>query len=637
MKQFIFAKATIIAAPICLNALISFAQLQKQVTQNKVPVVNRPNPTVPTNTNRKDDSYVRPKPEMQKSVYQPTTFNYTSSYNDGSLVKRKITVMESKQFTTPLNNTTKAIEVAKPKVLGVNKNDIKENGRIKHCVTKTETISANNIQQFGTVFASSNMLSAIYPGAMYHYDDFYKGIFNRSINDGRNPMTITSNNPNLNGRSYEPVGNPNISTLHDAVRKIFSRHPGYGGAIGYDGFSYNVYCVESAAEMDFALNAGGHYMMVSASNSFSSKNREYHRYLVIDGVKNMFTLTATQGTPDINSANLKNMVPLPQGTGLLKDPSKLSTDLVYINSVTYGARVIAVAEIDTYSKEIADKFSAGAEFLVAGGSADISAALKDYSSSMRITYYSVGGDASSATTAYSFSELQNNIRNLFSNTDFNNARPISYSLANINNDPISSNISTDQNTATSCYFDGDWDVTASISNITRANQSEASDLEIYGQVWAQCFDANGKEIFPSGTTDRMFDVLPDQHLNNSDFINFNVGFKPNNRCHFIIPSGVAVGAKIIVYYWFMDKDVAPNGDDILTRIGGNGEKRKYKNGLIYDAREFKVGQDFTVTNQNVVLTDANSTPDQFVDRDGESGIKVRTEITGKIYVLPLKN
>lgn len=546
------------------------------------------------------------------SASKPAVFSYQLKYNDGSSMKRTFSVLGN--IAVKKNGTAKANALnARVQVLNQNTSDQKTAGGIKHCVSKTASLSAANIEQFGTVFASSDMLSNIYPGALYHMDDYYRGNFN-AINEGRNGMTITSDNPNLNGPAFVNVGNPGSATLREAVRKLFSRQPGYGGAIGYNGFAYNIYKVESAAEMDFAVNAGGHYLMVAASNSFASSEREFHKYLVIDGIKNMFTLMATPGITNTGETSGTMQARALQGQGLLADPSRLTNDLVYINKVSYGARVLAVVELNTSSKALADKFSGGAEFLVGGGSMALSAAMKEYKMNMKISYYSVGGDAAYATTVNSFEEMESNIRNLFSNTDFNNARPISYSLANINGDQVSLNTATDQFTTQSCSFDSDTRVDININAVELIDR-DATDVEFYGQVWAEIIDNKGRLIAPLDGRDRLFDVKQDQHLNLPDFklgASGTPSYTPNSTVSFIVPREDYPGARLVIYYWMMEYDNI-GGDDFLSMR--DGRTRKYKrNNMDYYTSEY----------QFIGGEQAQDFQGAFVDRDGQSGIWIKT-------------
>jgi hypothetical protein len=288
-----------------------------------------------------------------------------TSSADNSVLKQTYHVYES-MLTKPLNPTAGNTDKAKPKILSENADDPqRDKDCILYCTTKTQTISAANLSEFGTVFSKTEMLANLYPGAMYHIDDFYNGNFN-PIKLERNGMTLTTSVHNLeNGASYVNVGNPNYANLSNGVANLFKRHSNNEGEIGYEGFYYNMYSVESLAEVDFALNAGGHYLMVSASNSFSSQDKKFHKYLLIDGYKKMFSITATTGlntTRNGNSSSMNSMELMLQGDGLLKDPSQLTKDMVFIDRVTYGARVIALVDLDISDKTVADKFSGGAEW-----------------------------------------------------------------------------------------------------------------------------------------------------------------------------------------------------------------------------------------------------------------------------------
>ena len=196
------------------------------------------------------------------------------------------------------------------------------------------------------------------------------------------------------------------------------------------------------------------------------------------------------------------------------------------------------------------------------------------------------------------------------NLNYQTAQPIKYQLKGISNEVILSRSATDNYTSQSCTLDRDLQITAKITGIKNIKPDE-SDTEIYGQVWAQVIDRNGRDIPPVQGKDRLFDLKDFQHLN-SDML--RTGFyAPPIEAKFIVPKDQITGAKVIVYYVFLDDDVDPNPDDDLTLAHGTTRKW-FKNNITYYVHEFDASQ-------------GGIKVGQFMDHDGDSGIEVRTTVS----------
>ncbi len=540
--------------------------------------------------------------QMEKApVLGATVFKKEKRLPDNSVITQTFTV-SSPIASIPLNNNASGnVSTAKPiRNVAINPPVRTAYGK-ETCQTENTRISASNLSDLSVDFSYSQQVANIYPGALYKFDDYYSGSWN-AINYGRNPITLVASVKNNNGSPVQVVNDPGFANITGGISQLFGRFTRNPAEIAQEGFRFNVYEVESQAEMAFRIGASGHYFGISASNMFSSSSREKHKYLLIDATKEMFSIS----------------VQAPQN-GLMVDPNATTSDMMYISNVTYGARVLACVELDAYDKEIADKFSAGANYLVAAGQAEVEAYLKEMGTSMKISFYAVGGNAKDATLAYSFDGVKQLCNNIIAGLNYQTSQPIKYQFKNRNNEVVHSSSATDNFLSQSCTLERDMKVTASIDKIELLDISE-TDAEIYGQVWVQVFDNRGREILPDYNKDRLLDIKDNQHLNRQSF--WGGGYKPGINATFTIPKEVYPGSKMVVYYWMMDDDDSPNDDDFLGMR--NAIQRKYnRNNLDYYVHEFypKVGE------KGKLLTG------EFVDRDGESGIKIGTMIN--MYPIPL--
>ena len=614
LKKSFKMKNVIILIAICMY---TFTTIQAQDTIKRAtgrPVVMSPNTTtvkptatVPIATTKPPTT--TPKSESAQRIVPMTgtaVFNKQKTMPDGSVIKQNYTVstMLAKNL---VNNGGDNVMNAKPikNVISTSTPNRTPYGQ-ENCQTIQTRITASNLSELNVDFSAAQQAANIYPGALYKFDDFYSGNWN-TINYGRNPITLVSS-VNTSDPT-QVVNDPSFANIKNSIAKIFTGFPVDANKIRQEGLLFKVYEVENQAELAFKIGGAGHYMGISASNMFSSANKEKHKYLLIDATKEMFTINVQ-----------------PPQNGIMVDPNATTADMMYINSVTYGARVLACVELDTYDKEVADKVAGGLDWGFVGGQASLETKLRELKTTMRISFYAVGGRSIDAKLAYSFEDVKILCNDIISNLNYQTSQPIKYQFKNRNNEVVKSSSATDNFITQSCTLDRDMKVTASITGINPINQNE-TDIEIYGQAWAQVFDKNGKEIMPAYNKDRLMDIKDNQHLNKIDFKGGNSGYSPNISTSFTIPKDVYVGSKIVIYYWMMDYD-GGSGDDFLAMRNGNGIMRKYnRNNLDYYVHEyyFKGGEGS--------LNDGLPFIGEFVDRDGESAIKIGTMI--KVEPIPL--
>jgi hypothetical protein len=445
----------------------------------------------------------------------------------------------------------------------------------------------------------SGQMEGIYPGAVYSIQNFMKGGWN-AVNTGRNPITLVATVQNTGSDSPTVrIETPNYASISSARNILFNRFTTEDKKIGSESFQYRLYEISNEAELTLKIGASGYGFGAKASGLFTSSDKKTHRYLLIDAVKSMFSIGV-----------------MPEEAGLLVNPTD---EMVYISKVTYGARIIAVAEIETYSSGMDVKFTAGADYLVAGGDFSLDYISRQFGSATKINFYVVGGASDKVSSVYSFDELKSRCNEILTTLNYHTSKPISYHLKNMQNNLVKKYSATDYFLSQSCtYRKGDEapkdiEVVAALNRIEPIDRSE-TDMEIYGQVWAQLFDPNGREILPEGGRDRLLDLKDNQHLLQSSFIPWYTP-GPQVNARFKIPGTLAKGCKLVIYYWLMDDDVSPNDDDFLSMRNGNGTMKRYKNDMYY-ATEIIIGEN---------ITDPPSA--EFVDRDSESGVRVFLNIS----------
>lgn len=289
-----------------------------------------------------------------------------------------------------------------------------------------------------TTFMNGNNsnLIRLYPGAIYTFDDFFGGGYNEIVT-GRNPIRIYTDQPvKPGGVSVITVNNPSGATVNDAATGLpvirNSINQGGGGTdIKYRSFSSN-----SAAEMAIKVSAGGSYSGFSASASFGTSSVNNRYYLTIDVVKPMFTVKAEK-----------------PANGFFNDPAIAATpNMLYVKEITYGTRILANIELTLDKREDAMKFNAeygakgGVNFNLGGEF--LSKASKE---TKTVNAYVIGAPNTAST--FNVDKLDEEIRALLATCTFQHARPIYYTMGDMNGATVSALSATDEYTERLCVPD----------------------------------------------------------------------------------------------------------------------------------------------------------------------------------------
>ncbi|MBO9632886.1 MAG: thiol-activated cytolysin family protein [Chitinophagaceae bacterium] len=289
-----------------------------------------------------------------------------------------------------------------------------------------------------TTFMNGNNsnLIRLYPGAIYTFDDFFGGGYNEIVN-GRNPIRIyTDQLVKPGGVSVITVNNPSGATVNDANTGLpqirNSINAGGGGTdIKYRSFSSN-----SEAELAIKVSAGGSYGGFTASTSFNHNSVNNRYYLTIDVVKPMFTVKAEK-----------------PANGFFNDAAVAATpNMLYVKEITYGTRILANIELLLDKREDVMKFNAeygakgGMNFNLGGEFLS-----KTSQATKTVNAYVIG--APNSSTTFNVDKLEDEIRTMLATCTFQHARPIYYTLGDMDGSTVSALSATDEYTERTCVPD----------------------------------------------------------------------------------------------------------------------------------------------------------------------------------------
>jgi hypothetical protein len=295
------------------------------------------------------------------------------------------------------------------------------------CTTEHVSLDANSTSFLCNDYSAA--ISHIYPGAIFTFDAIASGTYNEQPG-ARYPITISTDNPNINGSGQVTVPDPNMGTVRAAVAQLFRESVGPPATESQASQIFQNYnsAVSNISVYGFASYAGA-----SASDAYSNQTSSNSITITIDDRKSLFTINTIP--PD--SGFFKN-------ASLEEDPS-----LMVIGNVSYGIRVLANLTVTFNSSQEENDFKAA----YSGFGADVNAAVHYLSASKSvqstINCYVVGGPGNS-TLSFDKKELEKQLAQLIAGVNYQNARPVSYQFYDMAGNVMGAQSATDQFQENSC-------------------------------------------------------------------------------------------------------------------------------------------------------------------------------------------
>jgi len=360
----------------------------------------------------KSPLYLARKAKLDKVPSTPKSKDI--KFNDGSVIHLSL---DKKAPTGVVAGVVKK-QVGKPK---------KETSADYDCTVTTVNLTSTSDNFLNNDYSGST--AHIYPGACYTYANLTNGSWKEQTG-ARNPIMITTDNPNIKGLPYVVVQNPNDGTLYAAVDKLLA---GAGKTTGNESLAYQVTDAENSATYNLQIGAAASGFGVDLSNVYSTGNQSNHVHLTIDATKTLFTIMTA-----------------PPDSGFFKDPKIEATpDLSIIGEVSYGVRVLANADITFESQQEADNFKAGYSGFGVSVSLNVNYGSSSKNTTANINGYIIGGPGNTVV-AYSLAELKSQIEKVFAGATYQNARPIKYKAYSMAGDVLNTYSATDDFNERSC-------------------------------------------------------------------------------------------------------------------------------------------------------------------------------------------
>lgn len=402
-----------------LFILVLLLQLsvQSQITKQKSPaVITKP-------------QVIKPKPnlinKLKLMVPASRIETYSGTFNNPTITR---SVNGVKITSTATTNLTENDNVTTTQ----NKNSIPPSSEGGFdCTTTLETVTATS-SSFTSVSADG---AGLYPGALYTFNDFMLGNFLKEVGVGkRNPIQVSTDNyTNSSGDIFVTVNNPTNVSIKSAVASLV-RNATVKKDISASQIGQYTYQQNQAAFL-LGISGGGAYSGFAASGSFSYNKQSNHIFLTCDFKIPLYTLTTNY--PE---------------NGFLNDQILEKTpNLIVVSSVTYGTRVLVNIDIDenSLSTEAKAKFKYG-DPKSAGFNIDLNFLMQNKDIKSTVNTYVVGANPQNLGNPTTVQDIYKFVDGCIKNTNYQTAKPLSYTLSSMAGDLIGIRSATDEYRVVNC-------------------------------------------------------------------------------------------------------------------------------------------------------------------------------------------
>lgn len=418
----------------------------------------------------------------------------------------------------------------------------------------TENVRVNIFDDSYMKVSVKSQAANIYPGFIYKFQNYINGSWKNETGD-RKPIIISASVENMSGSPQETIQEPDINSTRNAIVNLFGRFTRKAEEIATGGYKVQVEEITSTSDLDIKVGATGYGGGFSGSNNFQFQKKTNARSFLFDCTKEMFTLDVAQ----------------PSG-GFFNDPSRTTSDMMYISSVTYGLRIIALMQFEIADESVNNNFKASYDAIVGGGTAAIDVAKTVTNNKATINMFVVGGQSNTVYTEYTIDAMKLRLQEIQKNLNYNNSAPILYNFKNMNNELVRYSSATDWFSVTNCEPKSESDKGAAISTkiefIRIDNQSE-DDVDLYGTIRAELIDGAGNKVAPQYGNPYLLNLKSNEYIRKEELKNYGASL-PVNNLTFLIEPGNVTGAKVLVHYWLNDRD-GGSGDDPVKMRGRDAD------------------------------------------------------------------
>ncbi|NUP11570.1 MAG: hypothetical protein HOW73_36455 [Polyangiaceae bacterium] len=315
--------------------------------------------------------------------------------------------------------------------------------------------------------------ATLWPGVVVQGDDAENGLLT-PVGVDLAPVTFSLSLENIAASPVGEMPDPSLSAFRDARNAILAQ--GVTGATPA-ALDFEIVQVNSESQLSVALGANVNWPGgpdIAASFSFDSSSKK---------TKILVNFTQAYYTVDVDTPNSPSDF-FAAGTTVddLEPWMGNGNPPLYVQSITYGRRVIFSVQSDHSASEIKAALEASYNGVVASGGGNVSTSHKQVLEESTIRAFVLGGSGEDATGAIQgFDGLIEYIQKGGSYSQDSPGAPIAYKLAYLDNAVTKMAFTTDY-AERSCEKNLS-DVRFDLTNIKNVSGGDGvGDLELYGQI-----------------------------------------------------------------------------------------------------------------------------------------------------------
>lgn len=443
---------------------------------------------------------------------------------------------------------------------GDTKKEIASTQKDETCETKTARIEMDT-KGFIPVTAST-YLEYNAPGLIYDVRRFYSGDYtNRQEfpnGEKRNPIVIATTVRNTTGNITEPVVSPTKNNINQAIANLQKGYSVDRLQTTSQSMIYRSSYVQSNTEMQMKIGASGHYMIASFDADMKIANAKEKKTFFVEAEKELFALSTDQPQGGFFNADIPNI-----------------GELGYISRVSYGVKIIGKIEVDNTEESLGARFSAMVEAGFAGGRINFESLSRESNQKVNCFFYVVGG-MSETVTGTNLNDVYNTVNNILANVNYKTCMPIRVDFRSVaTGSPITYKDVTNNFVYDVCTPKAIQEANKNLAIKINSLTPIGSDIEMYGDVWAEVWSPTHGDLKRFRTTDNvLFTVKKEAHLEKDQMSRYAINLPAIKYEH--VPPGFFDDAEIHIYYNVIDYNTV-GADDHLQLRGGQTFVVRYMN------------------------------------------------------------
>lgn len=313
--------------------------------------------------------------------------------------------------------------------------------------------------------------ATLWPGNVVRGDDAQNGILS-PIGLSRAPMTFSVSLESLDGSPVGHMEEPKLSSFRDERNRILDQ--GTSGPVPAQ-LTYDIVDVHSESQVAVSVGGSVDWFSGGLSSMFDFENKQESTKILVDFTQAYYTIDVdAPGLPsdfftdDVTIDDLENFA----GEG---DPP------MYVQSITYGRRVLFAVESSYSEQDVRFAFDASFNAFVVGGGVQIETQHLEILSQSHMSAMVLGGAGADAVkTVSGFGGL---LEYLEDGAEYSKDSPgaaIAYKLAYLDSSGVTLALATDY-AERQCY-DSHVDVTGELGKLEYLGGNDNGGVEVFGHV-----------------------------------------------------------------------------------------------------------------------------------------------------------